>query len=313
MTLVQLEYIIAVYNQKSFSKAAEKCFVTQPTLSMQIQKLEEWLGVIIFDRSKKPVVPTEVGYEILDQARKVVKEGKLLQEIVEQKKGEVSGELRIGIIPTVAPYLVPLFLTDFLRLYPKIKLILNELTTDQITYQLRNDLLDAGILVTPLSDHHLKETALYYEPFVAYVSPKSSLYLQKLLHPKAMDLSEIWLLNEGHCMHSQVINLCYERAKKRINPNFEYKAGSIETLKKMVEINEGATLLPALALAGMDEQRKKMIRYFKTPEPVREISLVTHRNFIKRNMINALSACILENIPKEMQEIAGRNIIELNI
>src|SRR5690606_8130436 len=204
MTLQQLEYIVAVFVEKSFSKASEKCFVTQPTLSMQIQKLEEQLGVTIFDRSRHPVIPTAVGSEVIAQARTVLTESKRLLELVENTKGEVTGELRVGIIPTVAPYLIPLFLSGFLKNYPGIKLILNEMPTEQIVSQLKLDQIDAGILVTPLKDVQIKETPLYYEPFVAYVSPKSAIYRKENLSPQEMDLSEIWLLSEGHCMQSQV-------------------------------------------------------------------------------------------------------------
>lgn len=312
MTLQQLEYIVAVYKEKSFSKAADKCFVTQPTLSMQIQKLEEVLGVVIFDRSKQPVVATSLGREIIAIAQDVLKGTQRIREMVEDAKGQVSGDLRIGIIPTVAPYLVPMFLTDFLAQYPKVNLILEEMPTDDIVRDLKIDLLDAGILVTPLSDLNIKETPLYYEPFVAYVSPTSGMYAQDLLSPKDMDLSEIWLLNEGHCMQSQVINLCYERKKRRLVPNFEYRAGSIETLRKMVELNEGATLLPELALKDLQENQKKMVRRFETPEPVREVSMVTHRNYVKKGLLNALLGCIKAHIPQDMQNIDGKNRISIH-
>lgn len=311
MTLQQLEYIVAVHKEKSFSKAADKCFVTQPTLSMQIQKLEEVLGLVIFDRSKQPVVATTLGREIIAIAQDVLKDTKRLQELVQDAKGQVTGDLRVGIIPTVAPYLVPLFLTSFLEQYPDVNLILEEMPTDEIVKNLKMDLLDAGILVTPLSDLQIKETPMYYEPFVAYVSPSSRMYAQGILSPKDMDLSEIWLLNEGHCMQSQVINLCYERKKKRLVPNFEYRAGSIETLRKMVELNEGATLLPVLALKDLQENQMKMVRRFEDPEPVREVSMVTHRNYVKKSLLSALLNSIKENIPQDMQNIEGKNRISI--
>ena len=312
MTLQQLEYIVSVSKEQSFSKASEKCFVTQPTLSMQIQKLEETLGVIIFDRSKQPVVPTMIGKEIIAQARKVLMESKALKEIVASSKKQISGELRVGIIPTVAPYLVPLFLMDFLKSNPTINLILNELPTEQIVNHLKEDLLDAGILVTPLHDPHITESALYYEPFVAYISPKSHIFKKDKISPKEMDLSEIWLLNEGHCMQSQVINLCYERKQQQLVPNFEYRAGSIETLRKMVEINDGATLLPMLAIKDFNDDQNSMVRYFESPEPVREVSLITHRNFVKRSLIEVFSKCIKANVPENMQTNSDKNIVAVH-
>lgn len=312
MTLQQLEYIVMVYKEQSFSKAADKCFVTQPTLSMQVQKLEETLGLIIFDRSKQPVVPTAFGMQIITIAQGILKDTKRLKEVVLNAKGQVAGDLRVGIIPTVAPYLVPLFLTSFLKQFPDVNLILEEMPTDKIVHYLKQDLLDAGILVTPLSEPKIKETALYYEPFVAYVSPQSAMYKKHILSPKEMDLSEIWLLNEGHCMQSQVINLCYERKKQQLVPNFEYRAGSIETLRKMVELNEGATLLPALALKDLNVQQRKMVRYFESPEPVREVSMVTHRNYVKESLLEALKTCVRANIPTPMQSVAGKNRIAIN-
>lgn len=311
MTLQQLEYIVAVHKEKNFSKAADKCFVTQPTLSMQIHKFEEVLGAVIFDRSKQPVVATALGMEIIAIAQDVLKDTRRIQELVEDAKGQISGDLRIGIIPTVAPYLVPMFLTGFLEQYPNVNLILEEMPTDDIVRNLKMDLLDAGILVTPLSDLQIHEKPLYYEPFVAYVSPSSEMYAHNMLSPKDMDLSEIWLLNEGHCMQSQVINLCYERKKRRLVPNFEYRAGSIETLRKMVELNEGATLLPELALRDLQEHQMKMVRRFEDPQPVREVSMVTHRNYVKKGLLNALLNSIKACIPEDMQHIEGKNRIAI--
>ncbi len=311
MTLQQLEYIVSVAKEQSFSKAAEKCFVTQPTLSMQIQKLEDTIGATIFDRSKHPVVPTDIGRQIIDQALKVLMEGRRLQEIVSACKKQVSGELRVGIIPTIAPYLVPLFLMDFLKSNPAVNLVLNELPTEEIISQLKQDMLDVGILVTPLDDMTLHEQPLYYEPFVAYLSSESPLLAKQKITPEELDLSEIWLLNEGHCMQSQVLNLCYERKKQKLVPNFEYKAGSIETLRKMVEISKGATLLPSLAINELNEQQLQNVRQFEQPEPVREVSLITHRNFVKKRLIEVLSSSITANIPADMRENSGKSVIQV--
>lgn len=311
MTLQQLEYIVSVSKEKSFSKAAAKCFVTQPTLSMQIQKLEETIGATIFDRSKQPVVPTEIGKQIIAQALRILMEGRQLQEIVSATKKQVSGELRVGIIPTIAPYLVPLFLVDFLKTNPAVNLVLNELPTEQIINHLKLDLLDVGILVTPLKDQQLQEQPLYYEPFVAYLSRKSSLLSKDKISPGEMDLSEIWLLNEGHCMQSQVLNLCYERKKQNLVPNFEYKAGSIETLRKMVDLSRGATLLPMLAINDLSERQIQQVRHFEQPEPVREVSLITHRNFVKKSLVDVLAKSIKSHIPRQMHDNTGKSVVEV--
>lgn len=311
MTLIQLEYIIAVDTYKSFSLAAEKCFVTQPTLSMQIQKLEEQLGVMIFDRSRQPVVPTETGNEIIEQARKVTSEASVIKEIIKEKKGEIEGVLRLGVIPTVAPYLLPLFLTKFLSKYPNVRLIVNELTTEQILSHLKNDTLDAGLLATPLNDVNTYETPLFYEPFVAYVSSESVLYKKKKLKPRDLDANEMWLMSEGHCFHSQVLNLCYEQKKREDGPNLEYRAGSIETLKRIVELNKGITLLPYLAIKDKTGINSKMIRQFESPEPVREISLITHRNFVKKKLLEVLKNEIIATIPPEIKKAQGKKVVSI--
>jgi len=209
MTLIQLEYIIAVDTYRSFVAAAEKCFVTQPTLSMQIQKLEESIGVKIFDRSRQPVVPTELGEKIIQQARIVLTESKKISEIVQNKKGELEGELKIGVIPTIAPYLLPNVLTSFMDKYPKLKLQIWEYTTERIVHELKVGILDCGILSTPLQDAAITETPLFYENFVAYVSEKSPLFQKKMLNPDDIAEEKLWLLNEGHCMRGQVLNICH--------------------------------------------------------------------------------------------------------
>ena len=208
MTLVQLEYIIAVDTYKSFVAAAEKCFVTQPTLSMQIQKLEDSLGVKIFDRSRQPVIPTEIGEKIIQQARVILMESKRIAELLQNEKGELTGELRIGVIPTVAPYLLPLVISNFLKKYDKLKLQIWEYTTEQIIAELKLGTLDCGIISTPLHDAIINEYPLFYETFVAYVSDNSKLAQKNLLNTEEIAEEKLWLLNEGHCMRGQVLNIC---------------------------------------------------------------------------------------------------------
>ena len=198
-----------------------------------------------------------------------------------------------------------------MKTYPEVKLIVDELTTDQIVTNLKNDLLDAGILVTPLHNSHITEIPLYYEPFVVYASEKSALGDVEKLKPKEINLNEVWLMNEEHCISSQVMNLCNERKKQHIVTNLEYKAGSIETLKKMVELNNGITLLPALSLTNLTAAQKKMVKYFEDPEPVREVSLAVSRTFIKKRMIEALRECILNHVPETMKKAANKKIVQL--
>ncbi len=311
MTITQLEYIVAVDTYRSFVLAAEKCFVTQPTLSMQVQKLEDTLGVKIFDRSKQPVVPTEIGIEIISQARVMLSESEKIKEIISDRQKELSGELRVGIIPTVSPYILPKIIHGFIEKYPQVKLIVWEQTTDEIIQQLKLGMLDCGILSTPLHESNLTEIPVFYENFVAYVSKNSKLSKKKNIVPDDIDMEEIWILNEGHCMREQVLNICQRRKSTRGFQHFEYNTGSVETLKRMVDQNNGATILPELALSELSEKQLDKVRYFKSPEPAREVSIVIQRNFLKRRMIEALKAEILEFVPKRMKSKKKKEVMDI--
>ena len=308
MTLVQLEYIVAVDTYRSFVTAADKCFVTQPTLSMQVQKLEELLSVKIFDRSKQPVSPTEIGSQIVAQARIILQESGKIKELISSQQQDVLGELRIGVIPTVAPYLLPEVISSMLEKYPELKLMIWEYTTEDIIHHLKTGVLDCGILATPLTDVNIVEMPLYYENFVSYISKNSKLYKKKAVDAEDLNDENIWLLNEGHCMRNQVLNICRSTKNNRLQ-GLEYNTGSVETLVRMVDLNGGATLLPELAIAELNAKQINKIRHFKSPEPVREISLVTHKNFIKKRMSNALKDEILEIIPKAMKQKKKKDIV----
>jgi LysR family hydrogen peroxide-inducible transcriptional activator len=308
-----LEYVIAVDTYRSFVAAAEKCFVTQPTLSMQIQKLEESLGVKIFDRSRQPVIPTEVGKRIIKQARAVLTESKKITEILQEAKGELEGEFRIGVIPTVAPYLLPGVITSFLKKYPKVQLQVWEYTTERIIQELKAGTLDCGILSTPLLDNTILEMPLFYETFVAYVSEKSTLFDKKMLGYDDLSQEKLWLLNEGHCMRGQVLNICNYKHNQGANGAFEYNTGSVETLKRMVEINDGLTILPELSILGYNEDQLGHVRYFKAPEPVREISIVTTHNYVKKMAVKVLKDEILTVIPERFKSNKKKDIIGFNI
>ncbi len=302
MNLQQLEYIVAVDKHRHFLKAADACFITQATLSMMIKKLEEELEVIIFDRSKQPVVPTDIGRKIIAQAQVVLRETGHLKELAKTIKNEVQGQLRIGIIPTLAPYLLPLFLYDLLRKYPQVKIRISELNTDQIIEQLSNDLIDVGILATPIAAEGIKEYPLFYEKLVAFVSGNEETLNKKYILPEDIDVNRLWLLEEGHCLRSQMMNLCELRNKNTDLGNLEYEAGSIESLLKIVEINKGITIIPELAMNTFDEKRKSQIREFMAPVPVREISLVTYRHFIKTKLLEVLKHEITDAVAKFIPE-----------
>jgi LysR family hydrogen peroxide-inducible transcriptional activator len=311
MTITQLEYIVAVDTYRSFVMAAEKCFITQPTLSMQVQKLEDTLGVKIFDRSKQPVSPTEIGIEIIEQARILLAESEKIREIVTDRQKDLSGELKVGIIPTISPYILPKIISGFVQKYPQVKLIVWEHTTEDIVQQLKLGTLDCGILSTPLHEANLTEIPVFYENFVAYVSKHSNLSKKKSITPEDIDMEEIWILNEGHCMREQVLNICQRRKATKGFLHFEYNTGSVETLKRMVDQNNGATILPELALAELSDKQLDNVRYFKTPEPAREVSIVIQKNFLKRRMIEALKNEILEFVPKRMKSKKKKEVMEI--
>jgi LysR family transcriptional regulator, hydrogen peroxide-inducible genes activator len=311
MTVTQLEYIIAVDTYRHFASAAEQCFVTQPTLSMQIQKLEEKLCCKIFDRSKQPVVPTTIGIEVINQARIALNEIKKINHLVNNKSGIVEGELKIGIIPTLAPYLLPLFLNPFLKKYPNVTVKVKEMITDTIVEELKKGKIDTGILVTPLQENSIKEYPIFYEELVAFVSKNHNAYKKNYVLADDIDLKELWLLEEGHCFRSQILNLCELKKQTVVERRFEYEAGSVETLKKMVEINNGITIIPELATLDFGTKQLNMIRKFKSPAPVREVSIVTHRDYIKSNLIKALKEQIASILPQKILLNKNKNLVKI--
>ena len=309
MTFVQLEYIVAIDSWRHFAQAAAYCNVTQPTLSMQVQKLERELGMKIFDRSKLPVVPTEAGLEVISQARKILTERDHLQETIQLRKGILTGELRIGIIPTLAPYLLPLFIQPFTRKFPSVKLVIHEMMTDLIISRLREGRIDAGILVTPLQEPGIQEMVLFYEELMAYVSKRNAIYEKAYVLPQDIDPNKLWLLEEGHCFRSQIVNLCELQKMSKEGSHFDYEAGSIETLRRMVEMNDGITIIPELATLDMPAKQTQLIRRFRKPSPMREVSLVVHRNFVKKRLVDVLKAQIMETIPEKIRKNKSPNII----
>jgi len=311
MTFVQLEYIVAVDTYRHFAMAAGHCFVTQPTLSMQVQKLEEELGLKIFDRSKQPVIPTEAGREVIEQARKILSEKQVIGEIVQEKKGVLTGELRIGIIPTLAPYLLPLFVQDFSAKYPQIKLVVNELTTELLVGRLREGRIDVGVLVTPLQENGIREQVLFYEELLIYVSRKNAAWKKTYMLTQDIDPNKLWLLEEGHCFRSQIVRLCELRKASKEGSHFDYEAGSLETLRRMVELNDGITILPELAARDLTAKQRQLIRHFKRPAPMREVSLVTHRDFVKQRLVQALHKEILLSVPEKIRQNKNHNVVPI--
>jgi LysR family hydrogen peroxide-inducible transcriptional activator len=311
MTFTQLEYILAIDTHRHFAKAADACFVTQPTLSMQVGKLEKTLGVKIFDRSHSPVVPTEAGKQILEQAKKILLEKSRVSEIISLKKGLVEGELRIGIIPTLAPYLLPLFVQSFLLKYPQVKLVVYEKTTESLLEGIRDSSLDTGILVSPLNEKGFHEEVLFYEELLVFVSEKNAIYKKNYVLAKEIDPNKLWLLEEGHCFRAQMIHLCELFKASRRNSHFDYEAGSFETLRRMVELNDGITILPELATLDFSKKQQGQLRRFRRPSPMREVSLVVRRDFVKERLVKALKEEILNSMPDKIKKNKEAYIVPL--
>ena len=291
MTITQLSYVLAVAEHQNFTKAAEKCFVTQPTLSMQIQKLEDQLDILIFDRSKKPIELTEVGKKIVNQARNIVNESHRIQDIVDQQKGFIGGEFKLGIIPTVMPTLLPMFLKNFIKKYPKVKLKIEELTTEEIITRINDGHLDAAIAATPLENDSIKERVLYFEPFMAYIPQNHRLNSKKTISTDDLDIEDMLLLEDGHCFRDGVINLC-RAFKDQNDEHFQLESGSIETLVKLSNEGLGMTLLPYLHTLDINEKTKINFKKFDAPSPAREVSIIYHKSELKMQIIEALQEVI---------------------
>ncbi len=309
MTLTQLEYIVALDTYRHFVLASDKCFVTQPTLSMQIQKLEEELGVKLFDRTKQPVMPTDVGASIIAQARVVLREAQMIKQIITDQKDTLTGELRIGIIPTLAPYLLPPLYKHMRERYPQLNLVIKETITEEVVNELKHNRLDCGIVVTPLKDASIKEDVLFYEELFVYVSKKNALVDKKYVLANEIDPNKLWLLEEGHCFRSQILNLC--ELRKNSDFHFQYETGSIETLKRMVDRSDGMTILPELAVMEFGKPQMKLVKRLKEPSPAREVSLVTHRDHIKTRLIKTLKEEILDIVPRQMQKLNNKKVVEI--
>jgi LysR family hydrogen peroxide-inducible transcriptional activator len=312
MTLTQLSYIVAVDRYRHFATAAEKSYVTQPTLSMQIHKLEDELGVTIFDRSKSPVIPTEIGEKIIEEAQIILKQAKHIEDLASLSEDELRGTFRIGIIPTVAPYLLPLFLRNFRTKYPDVQLVFEEVVTDELLDLLDHDHLDIGIIATPTERSNIFEEELYYEPFVGYISESHPLAQKERLSVDDLEVSNIWLLNEGHCFRDQTVKLCKKFRKNKLNnQHIEFESGNLETLKQLVEQNFGMTLLPYLARNQINEQcAKAHLRYFDDPIPRRKVRMVYAREYLKQNIIKAFKQEILDAIPDELKKETNGILVE---
>ena len=300
ITLTQLEYIVAIDEYRHFATAAEKCFVTQPTLSMQIKKLEDELGVIIFDRSRQPVVPTDLGAKLIEQARMTLSATQRIKEIIQEEQQEVEGTLKIGIIPTLAPYLLPVFIGPYIRKYPAVKVEVEELVSEEIIRRLKRDILDVGLFVTPYHDEKIVERPVFYEEMLVYAHPDCELLKKKEVGHEDIVTSDIWMLGNGHCFRNQVVNLCEMSASQHKNLPFEFESNSLETLMRIVDVEGGFTLIPELALQYMSPEKKKQVRSIANTKPLREVSVIYSRHFTKQRLITLLCDEITSVVPAHM-------------
>lgn len=312
-SVTQLEYILSIDTHRHFGKAARACHVTQPTLSAAVAKLEEELGVILFDRAVQPIVPTQDGVPIIEQARIAIAEVAKIAILASGAVKEVSGRLVIGVIPTISAYLLPLFLEAMARSYPKLALEIHEITTGQISEALAREVIDVGILALPVEEAGLQTISLFKEPFYLYVHQDHALASKKLIHPDDIDGKEMWLLEEGHCFRNQVLKACKLRGKRPALSNVTFESGSLETLKRLVARGLGYTLVPHLAIAeaGESDESAKVIKFSK-PMPARDVGMIFRRTQLRRPAIEALAVAIRQNLPRSLL-LAGRDVDTIGI
>lgn len=298
MTLQQLEYILAVDRFRHFAKAAEHCRVTQPTLSAMIQKLEEELDTKIFDRSQQPVCPTPIGMHIIEQARQVLVQTNRIKNIIEEEKHSLSGTFHLGILPTIAPYLLPRFFPQLMKKYPSLDIRVTEMKTKDIKSALQTGEIDAGIVAGLADMEEFRQTPLFYEQFYAYVSREDPLFKNEVIRTSDLNGEQLWLLDEGHCFRDQLMRFCQLKAARA--SQLAYHLGSMETFMRMVESGKGVTFIPELAVMQLNEIQQELVRPFAIPCPTRQIILLTSPNFIRLTLLEALTQEIKSAVPKEM-------------
>ena len=291
MTIIQLEYLLAVANCGSFSQAAEHCFVTQPSLSMQVKSLEEELGVVLLDRSKKPVVPTEAGEVVLEQVRETLRSFNYIREAVHELKGETAGKLRLGVIPTIAPYLMHRFMPAFVKAYPKVELEISEMKTADIIEALKKDRLDAALVAGGTCGEGIQEHDLFNDRFWLYVSPENPLNERSNIRIEDIDLKDLVILSAGNCMRDQIIELC--QAKRQMPSHFSFESGSLETLMRIVDCTQSLTIIPEMAIDFIPEHRRDRVKQLAKGATSRKISVAVRRTYVKSSIIKALNDTIL--------------------
>ena len=307
MTLQQLEYILAVNQFRHFAKAAEYCRVTQPTLSAMIQKLEEELDTRIFDRSQQPVCPTPVGIHIIEQAQNILVQANRIKNIIEEEKHSLTGTFKLGILPTVAPYLLPRFFPQLMKKYPDLDIRVVEMKTNDIKKALQTGEIDAGIVASLAGMEELQQTPLFYEQFFAYVSREDALFNNEVIRTSDLNGEQLWLLDEGHCFRDQLVRFCQMNSARA--SQLAYPLGSMETFMRMVESGKGVTFIPELAVLQLGDAQKELVRSFAIPCPTRQVVLLTNKNFIRHTLLEVLVKEIKLSVPKEMLSLKATQAV----
>ena len=307
MTLQQLEYILAVNQFRHFAKAAEYCRVTQPTLSAMIQKLEEELDTRIFDRSQQPVCPTPVGIHIIEQAQNILVQANRIKNIIEEEKHSLTGTFKLGILPTVAPYLLPRFFPQLMKKYPDLDIRVVEMKTNDIKKALQTGEIDAGIVASLAGMEELQQTPLFYEQFFAYVSREDALFNNEVIRTSDLNGEQLWLLDEGHCFRDQLVRFCQMKSARACQ--LAYHLGSMETFMRMVESGKGVTFIPELAVLQLGDAQKELVRSFAIPCPTRQVVLLTNKNFIRHTLLEVLVKEIKLSVPKEMLSLKATQAV----
>lgn len=308
MNIQQLEYIAALDTHRHFAKAAEHCHVTQPTLSMMIQKLEDELGIKLFDRNTNPISPTPAGRKVIDQARKVLFEVGRIQEIISEEESSLKGTFHLAVLPTIAPYLLPRFFQQMTDKHPELDIRIHEMKTAPTLVALTDGCLDAAIIANQPEENQLQGDTLFYEQFFAYTARNESLFKKELIRTADISDEKLWLLDEGHCFRDQLMRFC-QMEKVRLR-QAAYSLGSLETFMRMVESNNGITFIPGLATLQLSKEQKELVRPFAIPKPAREIVFVTRKDFIRHKIAEIIIESIKQSVPKEMRSLqAGEKVV----
>ncbi|MEM9548932.1 MAG: hydrogen peroxide-inducible genes activator [Bacteroidota bacterium] len=305
----QIQYVLALERTGSFSEAADYCFVTQSTLSTMIKKLEEQIEMRLFDRKSKPIALTTEGRALIDQFKIIHHEYENLTELIQETRDELYGTLKIGVIPTVAPFLLPLFLEKLISNHPDINFTVHEITTGEIVHLLQMRELDVGILSIPIANRGLVQKSLFKEDFLVYDANEIS-KKRKRYKVDEIDVSRLWLLEESHCMSNQIGKICQLRKNRKMNKNLVYRSGSILSLLQLVKSNQGLTLLPRLATLHKSIIDEQFLSTLENPSPAREVGIVTHPNFTKKRLLNILEKEILKAVKPVLKRNRELNVVD---